>query len=300
MAYLNGEEILFSPQIKIGATMTVDQEYNPQSENPQSGVAVSEAMQQAVNTAKSNANASYANALKGSVVGNPVVISDLSPVSTSIRLKTYSPSGTVLMYGKNLLQAGRNGSMVVDGVNFDKYSNGEVYVHGTPTAKAKYNILYFNWNEWELPPGKYTFSGCPDGGAAETWHMEFAARDLNGNVIVSGRDFGNGFTFTTTTAIGEIYCRIVLGVKLKGTQVDKRFYPMLAAGTDTDFEKSLAPKEYKVIGSKYTTIDLADAGTKTFVTKEPSGYSITIEYNRDINKVIDNLTQAILSTGGNV
>lgn len=42
MAYLDGNEILFSPHIVLGGTPT-DQEYNPESENAQSGKAVAEA-----------------------------------------------------------------------------------------------------------------------------------------------------------------------------------------------------------------------------------------------------------------
>lgn len=46
MAYLNGTEILFSPQVHVKeCSCTVDQSYNPTSENAQSGKAVEEAIQ---------------------------------------------------------------------------------------------------------------------------------------------------------------------------------------------------------------------------------------------------------------
>lgn len=45
MAYINDKEILFSPQIVSGGSpVVVDQTYNPESENAQSGKAVAEAI----------------------------------------------------------------------------------------------------------------------------------------------------------------------------------------------------------------------------------------------------------------
>ena len=43
MAYINGKEVLFSPQVNM-TDVIVDQVYNPESENAQSGKAVAEAV----------------------------------------------------------------------------------------------------------------------------------------------------------------------------------------------------------------------------------------------------------------
>lgn len=230
-----------------------------------------------------------ANGIKDTATGNPVVISDFSPFKHPLNITVKSPDSSIAVYGKNLLPLERNTVKKVDGVEFDKGS-GSVYVHGTPTAKCKYNILPNSWNELRLPPGQYTFSGCPSGGEAATHQMEFGAKDLNGNVIVSGKDFGNGFTFTTTTAIGEIYCRIVLGVGLKGKWFARWFYPMLSAGTDTDFESPVLPVEYKAdrynVSGVYST-----SGTMTLLTNDSTSLNykeaITVEYNVDTKKYID-------------
>ena len=84
---INNQSILGSGNITIeggsGSSITIDQTFDPESKNAQSGKAVAEA----VATEQKRADNTFANALKCSKSGSAILIDDISPVTHEIGVK---------------------------------------------------------------------------------------------------------------------------------------------------------------------------------------------------------------------
>lgn len=82
------EEALENIPTGEGGTITVDQTYNPDSENPQSGVAVKEA----VAAEQKRIDNISANAIKGTVSGSEILLTDVSPIVHDMKVRVSSDS----------------------------------------------------------------------------------------------------------------------------------------------------------------------------------------------------------------
>ena len=80
---ISGEQISDKTmEIQKFSKISIDQSYNPESENAQSGKAVAEA----VTTEENRADNTFANALKGSKSGSAILIDDVSPVAHDVKV----------------------------------------------------------------------------------------------------------------------------------------------------------------------------------------------------------------------
>lgn len=192
---INNQSILGSGNITIegGSDVEVDQIYNPESENAQSGKAVAEA----VATEQNRADNTFANALKGSKSGSAILIDDVSPVTHEMGVK---------IRGKNLIPYPYfNTTITNNGITFTDNGDGTITANGTATDTA-----FFVLNpKLTLPKDTYCVSDS-----------------LNRDDAYVRFDFYKGsFTIDETTASCEI--RINNGATLNNVL----FKPQLEPGT---------------------------------------------------------------------
>lgn len=133
MAYLGNKQVSFSAE--IAGLVNIDREYNPESENPQSGKAVAEAAGQVFNFT--------ANALKSKKKSSVIAIHDISPIEHTIK---------TIVGSKNLFP---------NVATNREYTNGTtvtVNADGSITCDFKSGDTISFKTTIELPAGTYTIS----------------------------------------------------------------------------------------------------------------------------------------------
>ena len=177
-------------------------------------------------------------------------------------------SATVRVSGKNWLKPNFT-SRTHNGITYETLKNGCIHVYGTNNTAEK---SYFNMvMRLPLSKGVYAGSGCPAGGSASTYKLEF----YNAVANKSANDYGNGVTFTVEE--GETIT-VQLGV-YAGQTVDFMFEPMIEPGfVKTEYEPYIEPIEL-------TFDETGKAKTKslcpnmTFISSV-NGVQITADYHK--------------------
>ena len=174
-----------------------------------------------------------------------------------------------------------------DGITFNMDGEGGVVCYGTSTQYVFLTVPVY------LAAGRYILSGCPAGGSETTYSNIFNA----GNDVFY-YDTGNGVEFEITED-GEydVYlCRFCPGVYVSGAV----FNPMIRVAdcTDNIFE-AYNGAEY-VPSSDGTVSGLTSVSPNMTILTDTAGAIVECEYNRDTNKVIDKLINAITAIGGTV
>lgn len=171
-----------------------------------------------------------------------------------------------------------------NGITFTDNGDGTVTANGTATANTLFSVA--NWGKCNLPAGSYFLSGCPVGGSSK-YRITIALKgDITGNAspIFEGSDNGNGLQININeTAVG-LYLRLVI---MQGTTANNLvFKPQLEKDTGTEYESYIEPVEVDKdnVTSLYPT---------TTLYSDTSGVLIEAEYNRDLNKVIAEIYNAI-------
>ena len=128
----------------------------------------------------------------------------------------------------------------VKGIDYTVLEDGTITAKGTATAKSYFNLLPEGAENYVVPAGTYTLSGCPEGGSASTYVL-----DINFNSVYYA-DYGSGVTITLTQDTKIRYCRMIV---VAGQTVDLVFKPQLQLGTEIKpFSKDGKFIEYKSIG----------------------------------------------------
>lgn len=128
-----------------------------------------------------------------------------------------------------------------NGITFTDNGDGSITANGTSTGSAQY---FWNFTPANFKLDKnatYIFSGCPRGGATDTYRLEFAVTKGD-TTLLNKHDTGNGVVIN---GIPENYDRISVKPFIgRGTTVDNiTFKPQLELGkTATEFEPYTAPK----------------------------------------------------------
>lgn len=198
----------------------------------------------------------------------------------------------VKRYGKNLIPYPYNKPTIEPyGTTFTDNGDGTITADGTATDTAAYGIEC-NCN---LPSGTYIFSGCPAGGGTNKYLVNAAIKDFDGNWIVDTLETGNGLIVTSNNGISYIYYQMRI---YSGTTVNNLvFKPMLEVGaTATPYEPYVEPTTYAVDADGAVNGVSSLYPSTTLITDNRA--LIECEYNRDINKAFEKLTQAIISMGG--
>ena len=223
----------------------------------------------------------------------------------------------VRLQGKNLIPYPyADTTKTINGITFTVFGDGRITVNGTATGQADFIVIS------SLSPvgeggEQYTLSGCPTGGSQSTYGMFYY------DTVTSQYDTGDGVSFTAKGVIS-----VTIRIREGAVCNNLTFSPMLENGAAvTGYEPYITPQvQTATLASPLTSGEYIDVlnkklyasdGTATDITVEgelktiESG-SITIdcttgvqpprieaEYWQDINKVVGNLTSAILANGGN-
>mgnify|MGYP003571260441 CR=1 FL=1 len=138
-------------------------------------------------------------------------------------------TATVYRRGKNLLPNNVSASSgTVGGVSWVRNDDNSITLNGTSTAAGNVGILTASGALHNtIPDGTYTLSGCPSGGASNTYRL---ICNVNSGTFVT--DTGNGATFTNSASVTstEFYIRFNAGQTFDGMT----FYPMLRLSSVTD------------------------------------------------------------------
>ena len=153
----------------------VDSDYNPESDNAQSGKAVAEAIKQSEDSLKSFANQTFAPVIKQNISGNPIIV-NVSPIEHELKIKVKS---------KNLLPQPLNVTLpyTQNGVTVSEISEG-VSLDGSLTGP---NAFAFSLGTVTLPAGTYMLGGLIDiGTKSETSNIYLTFPDsFSGSITLT-------------------------------------------------------------------------------------------------------------------
>lgn len=150
------------------------------------------------------------------------------PLEVVSHIETAANSAKLTRLGKNLLTFPYlDKSKTTNGITITVNDDGSVTMNGTATAE----VLFFLTNSFQAPAigEKYTISGCPSGGSATTYRL-----DWYGGGLGFGTNYG-GSTVITPTDEGVITFRLLV---FNGATVNNVvFHPQLELGaTVTPYE----------------------------------------------------------------
>ena len=193
---------------------------------------------------------------------------------------------TLTKYGKNILPPTAT-SKTDKGITFVPRGDGTYHVHGTNDGTGNsYFDIYI-----PLPKGKYTGSGCPSGGSSNTYRIEF----YNQKTDKSHFDYGSGVEFEVTED-ARFTCQMSVRLNQK---VDLILKPMIKVGAgDKVFTPYIEPTIYTPNADG--TVEGVTSVYPATTLMAGNDICVLAEYNKDTNKVIENLVSAIISLGGNV
>lgn len=226
-------------------------------------------------------NSTYSNKEIGVQIEEGTVATAYTPYVDVSEAKLYKT-------GKNLIPYPyEHTTRTQNGITFTDNGDGSITVNGTATASTFFNIAPI-WGEYNLPAGSYFLSGCPAGGSASTYRLALAFHSANypeGAHSFDGSDRGEGTIAKVSEDVARIYCRIAI---MQGfTANNLVFKPQLEKGTvATEYEPFIEPVEV----DKDNVISLYPTTT---LYSDTSGVLIEAEYNRDLNKVIAEIYNAI-------
>lgn len=249
----------------------------------------------------------FANALKGSASGSAVFMDDVSPVEHKAEVKV---SGVENLEDVTLIQNGKNLSKPFD-YSFTEYtgnlsltfSNNLLTLNGSSTNGVPMSKV----NGTILPPGTYTFSNqyisgtCVNTVGEGDTAFYFVVRSRAGKTFVTIGCYGaasmmstrsKSFTLTETT-------EILLYFTGAGEYENYQSRIMLNAGSAAEPYEEYKETRYSV-NEDGTVDDVALYHPYTSLLPDTGGAVVSCEYNKDTNKVIEKLTNAIISLGGNV
>ena len=213
----------------------VDTTYNPESTNAQSGTAVAEAAEQAIDKCGtaiiSTSDTGKALAINDSAESN---IKGLTGYGESTQDGTPAPDSPVeiesienpviSIYGKNLIPYPyEETTKTINGITFTDNGDGTVTANGTATAAA-YFLLTSQNQGIETKGLTVTLSGCPVGGSTSSY---FLTLSYGGN---SYQDIGSGLIRTPTEPV-TIQLRVASGATVNNIT----FKPQLELGSVATF-----------------------------------------------------------------
>lgn len=218
---------------------------------------------------------------------------------------------TVKSCGKNLIAsndtyyAGR--SVTRAGVTFTVNDDLSIHVKGSSTSVGDswFTFTNFDIQAIDCSTGTYTVSQRIDGIVTNTdGHLTVEGKFINSDKTEINncdlRYFAIGSRNKVVTIdqplryVGSIYVA-------PGIEVDCTVYLQLKKGTvATPWEPYIEGETIEVtMGSEDSNV-LSPIAPNMTITTDNDGVVVDVEYNRDINIVIEKLTQAIISLGGNI
>lgn len=205
----------------------------------------------------------------------------------------YIEPSTVLVSrcGKNLLP-NNSGSYTLNGITFTKNSDDSIKVSGTATETTT-NI--FSHTAKVVNGQRYILSGCPAGGSTGKTYVLRCFNSLGDETVRD--DEGNGIEFTFQNARGTYNFAIVV---FKGASINAIFRPMLRFADVEDGTFEAYNGADFTPSSNGTVEGITSLSPIMNLLTDTEGIIIDCEYNKDTNKVIQKLMNAIIALGGAV
>ena len=216
-------------------------------------------------------------ALKGSATGNPIRLDDVSPIEHEMKVSVDTGGATVKRSGKNLYPSNETLSFPANNNYSIECNIPQPFALSctinqesiTNSNQAFIELTYDDESVTYIAPSTWTLTT----GVAKRVSVKYT-----GSKILKKVKFINWGKFVGT--IQDVMAE-------RGTVV-----------TDTDYESYVEPTTY--VADENGNVDGVTSLYPTTVLSAVDGVTITAEYNRDIDKVIAGLENAILSLGGNV
>lgn len=251
----------------------VDQTYNPTSENAQSGKAVNEA----VKIENNYANNTFANALKSTVMGNPVIIDDVSPITHDLKVKLtgiedYS-GVTVSRVGKNLFDI----SNIITSERLSIKDDRSFCVVGVPVC------------------GLGTLKSlCPNLRVGDIFTISFNTTSSIKQAYSWANVYMNsGTSHVATQVMLDNYIGFYgndNGAVISDLQIE-------IGNTKTEYEPYFDVQRQTITANKDGTVEgFTSLYPTTVLVSDNNGVTIKCEYNKDIVKGFAELTKLILNS----
>ena len=197
---------------------------------------------------------------------------------------------TVTRYGKNLLKNTLTDSSSC-GVTRNVNADGSITFTGTGTEVHGIGINA----SIHLPDGKYIISGGMNNLYLVIWGMSVETSSW----VSIAPDKGSGAEFVADSTLYSHYLAQYQG--LSGVTYGHTSYPMIRAASvaDASYEAYKTPAQYTTAADGTVTGITTVSPTMTVLT-DTAGAIVDVEYNRDTNKVIQRLVDALAALGGTV
>lgn len=193
---------------------------------------------------------------------------------------------TVRRCGKNIFNVAAK-SQTLNGVTFTVNDDGSVTANGTATKAT-----FIGLGSLVLKPDeKYRLSGSPAGSGFDTY-MLYIHNNTTGADIY---DLGEGKVFTGKE--GDL--GVTIAVYAGNTVNNLIFRPMVVYGEESGTFEPYNGAVY-VPADDGTVSGLTSISPSMTILTDTAGAIVECEYNRDTNKVIDKLINAITALGGTV
>lgn len=248
------------------------------------------------------------NVLKGFASGEVLVLTDVSPIQHDI-IACEDVGGTdIVRSGKNLLGVfGRTkvdlsdaGTDTKRNFEFNKYYVGLAVTNYSQKNVTSAELIDGVWNVTTtmggygigfpvkaLPNTRYSCSGVYNGTLSMALYTE------EGEFIKSQSSTNS---FVTPSNCGIIVVYLIPSAKNTTCQFEN--IQLEFGSAKTEYEPYVEPVGYYSPGAG-TPLKIPSLYPTTVLHGLVGGEIVTAEYNRDINKVIANLENALLSLGGN-
>lgn len=253
------------------------------------------------------ANQTFSNALKGTASGNPILLDDVSPIEHELSVKVSQGGATVEKYGKNLFEVGEKAdysSLISSTINSIDRENQTITVYSANDGSN----LFVN-TKLKYQSGTYSVQAVKSTGA----NVRFLVRlyDENGTELTGSSANIDGMTYNSyfkgwfkednslTFTIPNTASYWCFGIVATGSGT-------LVTFSNIQVEMGKIATEYEKVHYETLTADengnvggiIGNGEDITFIAEE--GVTVSVEYNKDINKVIESIVSSIISLGGSV
>lgn len=200
----------------------------------------------------------------------------------------------IKQFGKNFIKNTAT-TQTINGVTFTVNEDKTIKVNGTATATT---VLELSKEKLLLETGDYVLSGCPVGGGADTYKLDFILKNTETNTTSYPNDFGQTRYIQIKESEEATVVRIV--VYAEATLNDVIFRPMLEKGkTATDYE----PYAENIETLDLATTELAkivDSSGNTVAQDKAVYRNGKWQWEKNVRKTILNGTENWQLTGSKI
>ena len=254
-------------------------------------------------------------AFKGNAVGQVVSINDVSPIEHNVGVELSSGTLTdfsgvkVSVGGANLLNMNRTAGTLTSGTantekrefEFDKfyvgYNRVNYYVPYNATATLQDGVFTITGTGYygvgipfEVKPNtQYVFSGE----VTNDPYCTFTYYDKDGNYLSAVGGIANGVTTPSNATVAVLCIAVTNSGTVTATNLQIEY-----GATSSPYEPYIEPTEYTANSNGVVAGVKSRYPSMSFST-DAEGVIINVNYYRDVDKVLNNLTTSIALSGGN-